>query len=188
MKLILPALLLLLCGAQPALALDTVLERSHTQAEFVVIHMAIDRVHGLIPLQSGTATLGSNNLPTALNATFDVAGVNTQNANRDKDLRENYFEVAQFPTITFVERSVKGTPDAFTLTGDLTIHGVTKTVDLACKVGGVATINGKKHVAFTGTATVDRRDFGMTLIKLLDNQLFAGFQVTISLEADAAEQ
>jgi polyisoprenoid-binding protein YceI len=185
---LLAATLLALGLAQPALALEGTLDRSHTQAEFVVLHMQLDKVHGQIPLQSGTATLGPDNLPTALTAVFDGAAVTSQNDRRDQDLRDNYFEVAQFPTITFVERSIKGTPDAFSLTGDLTIHGVTKSVVLAGKIDGVATINGKKHVAFTGTTTIDRRDYGMTLVKFIDNQLFVGYPVTINFEAGVAER
>ncbi len=180
--------LLLASLSVPVSAAEFVLDKPHTQAEFVVTHLALSRVHGQIPLVSGTATIGANNLPTAVNATFDVAALGTQNDNRDADLRDHYFEVAKYPTMTFVERGVQGTAAAFKMTGDLTIHGVTKSVTLTAKVDGSSIVKGKKHVAFSGTTTVDRRDFGMTFGPLLDGALIAGDEVTINFETDAIEQ
>jgi polyisoprenoid-binding protein YceI len=171
----------------PALAIDTTLDKAHTQAEFSVTHMTLSKVHGQIPLASGTATIGPDNLPTAINASFDIAHVATQNDRRDADLTQNYFEVAKYPTFTFVEKSAKGKPDNFTMIGDLTIHGVTKTVTVASHLDGTATLRGKKHFAYTGTTKIDRRDFGMTFGPLLDGALIAGYDVTINFETDAIE-
>ena len=107
---------LLLSLSAPVSAADFVLDKPHTQAEFIAVHLAVSQVHGQIPLISGKATIGENNLPTAINATFDVTAVVTNDANRDKSLRDSYFDAATYPTITFVERQAKGTPAAFTLT------------------------------------------------------------------------
>ena len=93
-----------------AVAADYTLSGSHTQAEFVVTHMELDRVHGQIPLASGTASIGANGVPTAIPATFDVTQFSTQNANRDKDLRDNYFEVTKYPTITSWSAASRGRP------------------------------------------------------------------------------
>jgi polyisoprenoid-binding protein YceI len=82
---------------------------------------------------------------------------------------------------------VKGSPKAFTLTGDLTIHGVTKTVNIATTLDATAVVKGKKHYAYSGTTTIDRRDFGMTFGPLLDGNLIAGDEVTINFETDAQE-
>ena len=171
----------------PVLAADFTLDKAHTQAEFTVTHLSLSKVHGQIPLASGTATVGTNELPTAINATFDLTGVDTQNDRRDKDLRENYFEVAKYPTMTFVETGTKGKADGFTMTGDLTIHGVTKAVTLQSKLDGTAVLRGKRHFAYSGTTTIDRRDFGMTFGPLLDNALIAGYEVTIGIETDVVE-
>jgi polyisoprenoid-binding protein YceI len=170
------------------LAADFVLDKPHTQAEFTAVHLAVSQVHGQIPLISGTATIGENNLPTAINATFDVAAVATNDTARDKSLRDSYFETAKYPTMTFVERQAKGTPADFTLTGDLTIHGVTKPVTLKAHVIGSGTIKGKKQIGYNGTTTIDRRDFGMTFGPLLDGALIVGNQITINVETDAVEQ
>jgi polyisoprenoid-binding protein YceI len=182
------AALLLVPLAGPVAAADFVFDKAHTQAEFVVTHMELDRVHGQIPLASGTATVGPNGLPSAANLTFDVTSFTTGNDNRDKDLRDNYFEVTKYPTITFVETGVAGTPDAFTLTGNLTIHGVTKPVSIAGKVDGARVERGKQHFAYTGTATIDRRDFGMSLGRIVDGAIFVGDAVTINFEAAVVAQ
>lgn len=174
--------------ARPAAADTFVLDKPHTQAQFTAVHLAISQVHGEIPLESGTATIGANNLPTALTATFDVTGVATHDDNRDKTLRNDYFEVTKYPTMTFVERSVKGTPSGFKLTGDLTIHGVTRPVTLDAKVVGAAVIKGKKEIGYTGTTTIDRRDFGMTFGPMLNGSLIVGNQITIEVETAAVEQ
>jgi polyisoprenoid-binding protein YceI len=182
------ALGLLVSLGMPVSAADFVLDKPHTQAEFVAVHLAVSHVHGQIPLVSGTATIGADNLPTDITATFDVTSLSTGDVNRDKNLRDSYFEAAKFPTITFVERQVKGTPAAFTLTGDLTIHGVTKSVTLNSEMVGTSVIRGKKQIGYSGTTTIDRRDFGMTFGPLLDGALIVGNQVTINIETDAIAQ
>jgi polyisoprenoid-binding protein YceI len=181
--------LLLASLCAPVSAADFVLDKAHTQIEFVTRHLTSGEVLGQLPLVSGTATIGANNLPTAVKATFDVTSLRTQNAARDKDLRDNYFEVAQYPTITFMERLAQGTPEAFTMTGDLTIHGVTKPVTLTAKVDSVAIVKGKKHIAFTAATTIDlHREFDITFSPLLDDVLIASGGVMINIETDAIEQ
>jgi polyisoprenoid-binding protein YceI len=171
----------------PAAAADFQLDKAHTQAEFVVTHLALSKVHGHVPLASGTLTVGPGNIPTAATATFDLAGIDSQNDRRDNDLRENYFEVAKYPTMTFVERKIDGTPKAFTMTGDLTMHGVTKSITLTGSLDGTATIRGKQQVAYSATGTIDRRDFGMSFGPALDGQLIVGYDVTINLEVVAVQ-
>jgi len=178
---------LLLLLAAPVLATDYNLQKPHTQAEFVVTHLALSKVHGQVPLASGTATIGADGLPTAINATFDVTSFGTGNSFRDADLRDHYFEVAKYPTITFVETSVKGKPPAFTLIGNLTIHGVTKTVSIATTLDATLVSKGKRNYAYSGTTTFDRRDFGISFGPLLDGQLIAGDQVTVNFETDAEQ-
>ena len=178
---------LLAAVCAPVSAAEFTLEKPHTQAEFVVTHLALSKVHGQIPLASGTATIGPDGMPTAVNASFDLANFGTGNDRRDTDLRNNYFEVAKYPALTFVEKSAKGKPSAFVMTGDLTIHGVTKTVNIATKLDNTLVSKGKRHFAYSGTVTFDRRDFGITFGPLLDGNLIAGNEVTVNFEADAAE-
>jgi polyisoprenoid-binding protein YceI len=172
----------------PALAVDAVLDVPHTQAQFTVTHLALSRVHGQIPLISGTATFNDAGLPTASSATFDMKNVNSQDTNRDNSLRQDYLETDKFPTMTFVEKKIEGTPTGFKMTGDLTLHGVTKTVVLSGKVVNSLVTKGKRHFAYSATTTIDRRDFGIVFAKMLDNQLFAGYPVEIDIDTDAGEK
>lgn len=182
------ALALLALLVAPAAATDFALDKAHTQADFAVTHLGLGKVRGQIPLISGTLTTGANGLPATASATFDVTAIQTNDENRDRSLREKFFETAAYPTISFVERKATGTAANFQLTGDLTIHGVTKSVTLAGKLDGNAVIRGKQNVAFSATATIDRRDFGMTFGPVLDNQLIAGYEVTLDIEVTAIEK
>jgi polyisoprenoid-binding protein YceI len=152
----------------PALATDGVLDPVHTQAQFTVTHLA--------------------GLPANANATFSVKDVATGDDNRDKSLKTDYFEADKFPTLTFVEKKVEGTPAAFKVTGDMTLHGITKSVVMTGDVDGVQTIRGKKNVGYTLHTVIDRRDFGIVFAKMLDNNLFAGNEVTIDVETAAVEK
>ncbi|MGA2394724.1 MAG: YceI family protein [Candidatus Lustribacter sp.] len=181
--------LLLVSLSAPVAAADFVLDKAHTQAEFVLGGLALSPVHGKIPLRSGTAIIGADNLPTGVDATFDVTSLSTQNKIRDVDIRDTYFQVAQYPTIRFVERQAQGTPQAFTMTGDLTIHGVTKPITLAAKVDSITFVKGKKHLAFTATTTIDlRNEYAITFSPLLDGAIISGGDVTINIKTDAIEQ
>jgi len=153
----------LVAWAIPAVAADFALDTDHTQAEFTVRHLAISQVRGQVPLASGTITIGPDDLPTAISATLNVASIETQDADRDKDLRgSDWFEVDKYPTMTFVSRKVAGTTTAFTIEGDLTFHGVTKTVTLTGKEEGkIVDGRGRTHVGYTASGTIDRRDWGL---------------------------
>ena len=81
---------------------------------------------------------------------------------------------------------VSGTLDAFTVVGNLTIHGVTKNVTLAAKTLGTTTDGrGRRHVGYEATTKIDRRDFGLTLMSQSGTSLIAGTEVTISIEVEA---
>jgi polyisoprenoid-binding protein YceI len=176
--------------ALPVAALADTLtgDPNHTGAEFVVTHLGISHVHGTIPVTSWTATTGADDVPTTVSATLDARGIDTKSADRDSDLRgSDWFDVAKYPTITFkstaVERAAGG---AFKLSGTLTLHGVTKPVTLDGKVeGALVDSKGRRHVGYSATTTIDRRDFGLTWGKTAPGGAFiAGNDVTIALNAE----
>lgn len=177
----------------PASAAEFVLDKNHTQAEFVVPHLTITKVRGTVPLISGGCQIAANQLPTDCNATFDMKGLDTHFERRDTDVRDNYLDVAHFPTMTFTQRRVEGTPQSFKLIGDLTVHGVTKPITLTGKLDGdmmvtSRTAGAKRNIAYHATGTFDRRDFGITFAPVADNQLFVGYEVQIELQAYAVEK
>lgn len=177
-----------LAVSAPALAGDYALSKPHTQALFTVTHLVLTKVHGQIPLVSGEMDIGPNDLPMNVTATFDASAEDTHDSNRDATLRKDYLETAKYPTITFVERKVVGTPSAFTMTGDLTIHGVTKSVDLKGQYLGTMENKGKRLVAYTASTQIDRRDFGMTFGPLLNGALIVDNTVLIEIETEADQK
>lgn len=174
--------------AAPAAAADYTFDLNHTQAEFSVVHLGFSHVRGLIPVSGGTLTLGASNVPTSISATLNAAGLDTKSADRDNDLRgPDWFETAKYPTMSFVSTHIEGTnPEAFTIVGNLTMHGVTKPVTLAAKFEGrMVDGRGRAHVAYSATTTVDRRDFNLNYGKTIPGGgLVAGYDVAISLSAE----
>lgn len=172
----------------PARAADFTLDPNHTQAEFVVTHLAISRVRGQVPLASGTLTTGTNDVPTAISATLSAKDINTQSADRDSDLRgSDWLEVDKYPTMTFVAKSIGGTPQAFTVAGELTLHGVTKPVTLTGQMLGKLTDGrGRTHIGYTATTTIDRRQWGLNWGNTTPGgALIAAYDVTINLNVEA---
>ena len=178
----------LLAGlAAPALAADYAVDPNHTQATFTVTHLAISRVSGKIPVIGGTVTLGSANLPTAISVQLSTKDLDTQSADRDRDLRSaDWFQVDKYPTMTFVAKSITGTPQAFTVVGDLTMHGVTKPVTLSAKeLGRMTDARNRTHIGYNATGTLDRRDWGLNWGKTTPGGgLIAGNDVTLDLNVE----
>ena len=173
--------------AGPALAADYAVDANHTQATFTVTHLAISRVSGKVPVTSGTASLGANDVPTAISMTLSAKDIDTQSADRDRDLRgADWFEVDKFPTMTFVATSVTGTPAALNIAGELTMHGVTKPVTFTAKeLGKMTDARGRTHVGYSAATTLDRRQWGLNWGRTTPGgSLIAGNDVTIELNVE----
>ncbi len=173
--------------AAPALAADYAVDPNHTQATFTVTHLAISRVSGKVPVTSGTVSLGANDVPSAITMTLSAKDIDTQSADRDKDLRSpDWFDVDKFPTMTFVAKSVTGTPQALTIAGDLTMHGVTKPITFTAKeIGKMTDARGRAHVGYSASTTLDRRNWGLNWGRTTPGgSLIAGNDVTIDLNVE----
>ena len=173
--------------AAPALAADYWIDPNHTQATFTVTHLAISRVSGKVPVTAGTVTLGANDLPSAISVQFSAKDIDTQSADRDKDLRgPDWFEVDKHPTMTFVAKSITGTPQGFSVVGDLTMHGVTKPVTLAAKeLGKLTDARGRTHIGYSATGTLDRRTWALNWGRTTPGgSLIAGNDVTLDLNVE----
>jgi polyisoprenoid-binding protein YceI len=162
---------------------------NHSGAEFVVTHLSISHVHGTIPVSAWSATTGPGDIPTGLTATLDARAIDTKSSDRDSDLRgADWLDVAKYPTITFKSTSVQpGQNGAFKLNGELTLHGVTKPVTLDGKVeGSIVDSHGRKHIGYSATTTIDRRDFGLNWGKTTPGGVFiAANDVAITINAEA---
>ena len=116
-----------------ALASDWKIDSDHTAAHFKVQHMVIADVHGSFHSVQGVALINDKDISrSTINVTINAASINTGVAKRDGHLKSaDFFDVEKYPTLTFKSKSVKKASDnKLKVTGDLTIHGVTKEVEL----------------------------------------------------------
>jgi polyisoprenoid-binding protein YceI len=159
----------------------------HSSASFTAIHLGISRVTGTIPIKSASLTIPEgSNVPTSVQAVLDPTGVDTHTQMRDDDLRsEHFFDVKQFPIMSFTSSSITATDDKhITINGNLTMHGVTKPVTLAAVfLGQGKGMRGETRAAYTASTTVDRTQWGMTYgYPVVSNS------IDLSIEIEAAKQ
>jgi polyisoprenoid-binding protein YceI len=155
--------------ATPALAAPSTyaLDPSHSAATFSIKHLGISTVRGEFAKLQGTVELDRANLRVSkVEATIDAASVSTREPKRDAHLKSpDFFDVAKFPTLTFKSTRVEPAADGgVRLTGDLTLHGVTKSVtfDVKALSADTKTPFGTTVVGTSATAKINRRDFGIT--------------------------
>lgn len=169
------------------------IDPAHSEADFTIRHMGISNVHGRFGNINGVITLDEKD-PTksSVNATIDAATVDTGVSQRDGHLKSpDFFDVAKFPTITFVSKSVTRTGNNYTVVGDLTMHGVTKPVTLHLDELGKEQpgMDGKAHRGFSATTTIHRQDFGLVWNGTLKSgDAVVGDDAQISLSIEAAKQ
>jgi len=149
------------------------IDTAHTHAQFKVRHLMVSNVKGDFDKVSGTVEYDEAN-PSAsrINVTIDVASISTREPQRDTHLKSaDFFDAAKFPTITFVSKeSAKSGEDSFEVVGDLTIHGVTKTVDLNVEdfTPEVKDPFGLYRRGASAKTTILRSDFGLVYNAILE--------------------
>jgi polyisoprenoid-binding protein YceI len=142
------------------------IDPNHSTAQFAVRHLGVSTVRGAFQKVSGTATYDpADPSKTTLNATIDANSVDTRVQMRDNDLRSpNFLDVQKYPNITFQSKSVKSAGTGkLQITGDLTIHGVTKEVVLDVD-GPSAPIKdpwGNQRIGASASTKINRQDFGV---------------------------
>jgi polyisoprenoid-binding protein YceI len=139
------------------------LDPSHTTVSFVGRHLMITKVRGRFSAVAGTVTIAEDRLDSKVEATIDMASVDTRDESRDAHLRgEDFFDVETHPTMTFSSTEVRRDGDDFELVGDLTIKGVTKPVTLALEFDGVSGDPwGGTRAGFTAKGEINRKDWGL---------------------------
>jgi polyisoprenoid-binding protein YceI len=183
----------LVSTALPSLAETYTIDPQHSQAGFSIRHMMLSNVRGAFSKVSGTVEYDpAKPAASKVNATIEMSSVDTHDAKRDEHLRSaDFFDVEKYPTMTF--KSTKVAPrgkDGLTVTGDLTLHGVTKQVVLNVE-GPTAELKDPKGAKRGASATtkIHRKDFGITYNKQLDNggvALGEDVDVTLDVEIKAA--
>ena len=166
-------LVLAVLAAPPAGAAVTyTFDKNHTDISFQIRHM-VSQVRGEFRDFSGTIVKDdANPAASSVELTIQATSIETGVDHRDNDLRsENFFDVAKFPTITFKSTRVEKISDTeYKVTGDFTMHGVTKVVILPVTFDGeMKEANGKSRVGFSTSTVINRKDYGMTWNKALDS-------------------
>lgn len=152
-------------GSMQAQVKDFAIEGAHSEADFAIKHLGISTVHGSFHKISGTVKFDAANVEkSSVEATIDVTSVDTGNGARDTHLKSpDFFDTAKFPTMTFKSTSVVKAGDHYDVKGDLTMHGVTKSVVLKLEqpTKELMGMDKKPHRGFTASTTLNRRDFGL---------------------------
>jgi polyisoprenoid-binding protein YceI len=155
------------------------IDKAHTSVGFNITHMVISRVRGAFEEFDGTLTVEDGELK-AVNATIQVASINTANSRRDDHLRsDDFFDAENFPVITFESTSV----EEGKVTGNLTIKDVTREVVLETEFTGPATDPwGNVRFGLNGSTTINRTDFGLTWNQALEaGGVLVGEEVRIEI-------
>jgi polyisoprenoid-binding protein YceI len=136
------------------------LDPTHTVVGFVARHLMVTKVRGSFADVSGTVTVAEDVSQSVADVTIRTASVSSGTADRDAHLRSaDFFDVETYPEMTFRSTSFDGE----TLTGDLTIKGITKPVTLDVEFNGVATDPwGNEKAAFEAVGEINRTDWGLT--------------------------
>lgn len=165
---------------------------SHSAIQFSVRHLVISKVHGRFARWSGTIDLDAKDLTrSAVEVKIDATSIDTQVPDRDTHLRSpDFLDVVKFPELSFRSKRIEKAGDAYRVTGDLSIRGVTREVALETEFGGTAKDPwGNERAAFTAKTSLDRKDFGLTWNAALEaGGVLVGEKVEIAIEIEAVKK
>lgn len=170
------------------------IDSAHTHAQFKVRHLMISNVKGDFDKVTGTITLDdANPAASSISVTIDINSVSTREPQRDAHLKSaDFFDAEKFPTMTFVSTAVvKSGDDSYEVVGNLTIHGVTQTIDLNVEsvTPEVKDPFGLFRRGAEAKATILRSDFGLKYNSVLDTGGVAiGDQVHITIDTEFTRQ
>jgi len=164
-------------------------DKAHSGVDFSILHLSLSKVRGHFGNIGGSIVMNDADISkSTVNVTIDVTSIDTGVSQRDSDLKgPNFFDAAQFPTATFVSTSVAKSGGGLTITGNLTLHGVTKPVTLNVEgpTGPVQGMDKKQHQGFSGTTTISRTAFG---IAAKFPSAVVGDDVQLTFDLDVAKQ
>jgi polyisoprenoid-binding protein YceI len=167
------------------------LDPAHTDVTFTARHLMVTKVRGRFPLAVGTVTIAADPLESSVEATIDVARVDSGDAGRDEHLRSaDFFDVERHPTVSFRSTDIEAGDGRYRLTGDLTIKAVTKPVTLDLEyLGTISSPWGDQRAGFSATTDISRKDWGLEWnVALEAGGVVVGDKVRLSIDAEAILQ
>lgn len=186
----------LVAVAAPVLALAEAaqwnLDPMHTQSTFAVRHLVISTVRGEFKKTAGAVKYDEKDpSKSSVEATIDATTINTREEKRDEDLRSaNFLDVQKYPTITFKSTKVESAgAGKLKVTGDLTMHGVTKPVVLETSLTPeIKDPWGNTRRGVQATTKLNRQDYGLTYGKMIEAGPVVGNEVQIEIDAELVKQ
>lgn len=160
----------------------------HSDVSFKIRHLMIANVRGKFHSVDGAIVIAENPHESHVMASIDVSSIDTGNEQRDNDIRSASFLNAEaFPTMTYRSKTVQPRGDAFVVNGELSLHGVTRDVELQADLNGFRRDPyGANRVGFTAVTQISRREFGITIDLPLDGGgVVIGDTVEVFLEIEA---
>lgn len=177
----------------PAYSADTwALDTAKSRANFNVRHMMIANVKGGFTSLNGKVQFDGKDVKSAaVEATINANSIDTQSEGRDTHLKSaDFLDVSKYPFIKFVSTKILPSDSGFDIAGELTIHGTSKQVVVhADKLGEITkSADGNSHISAHATAKINRKDFGMTFNKRLDNGgALVGDDVAVELNVELVQ-
>jgi len=169
------------------------IDPSHSAVAFSVRHMVVSKTRGRFTKWSGQLRFDEEDPEiSSVEVTIDPASIDTADAQRDAHLRSaDFLEVEKFPTASFRSTNVEEVDSGrYRVTGDLSVHGVTKSVILDVTYEGSGKDPwGGERAGFSGSLSIDRKDFGLTWNKALESGgLLVGDDVTIEIDVEGVQE
>jgi polyisoprenoid-binding protein YceI len=175
------ALCFLVLGGIPVRADEYNLDAAHSGVNFKISHLGLSQISGRFNQFSGSFSIDPEPGNCSFALTIKTDSVDTNQQARDKHLRSpDFFNVKQFPEITFKSTAIKAAQDGYQVTGDLTMHGVTKSITFSLSGGKTAEFPaGVQRTGFSTDLVLKRSDFGITKF---DKAVGDDVSVSISFE------
>ena len=171
---------------------DWRLDPFHTQVEFAAKHLGMMTVRGHFAEVKAVADIDPDHPDaSSVEVTMQTASIRTHNEARDNDLRSsNFLEVDKFPTITFKSTRIEAAgTDRYTLTGDLTVKGITHPLTLqVIKYGEFNDPMMGHRIAYSASGKINRKDFGLSFDMMLDGRFVVSDEIQIMIEGELVEQ
>jgi polyisoprenoid-binding protein YceI len=163
----------------------------HSHVGFSVRHLVAAKVRGEFTEYSGTVTIGDSAESSTVEATVSAGSITTNNEMRDGHLKSpDFFDLENHPTMTFKSTSIKANGSNYTMTGDFTLRGVTKTVDFDLEFLGTgpSAQPGVTMAGFEAKTEIDRRDFNVNFDATLENGgLVVGNKITLEMNIEISK-
>lgn len=164
------------------------IDAGHSYVGFAVKHFGLSKVKGEFQKFDGAVTIADPATASSVDVIIAADSFSSRDEQRDTHVRSaDFLDVEHFPTLSFVSTGVRQDGRNWVVTGDLTVHGVTRSVELATEFeGAIEDPYGMERIAFSAETEIDRTEFGLTWNQALETGgLVVGRKVKVSLEVEA---